>query len=448
MAPKRIVLAEYFTTDDVTLLFGVRADWDEPKVVEIKQPLTEIRKYVAENFSLEKIKEGETRQTTFSKVRNLKMDEWQSRFSPFVEPILKWAEPGDYLYLVPHDVLHYLPLHTLKVEGGYLIERNPLLYTPSASVLKYCQAKRKDSRETALVLGDSDVENPLPYAFVEAMKVAEIFGTKPYLGQAVRRSLVKEKLEKEREEIDILHFACHGYFDQHQALKSGILMAPEPDKEEKHPEFEATLYNRPVSRYLTAEDFFGMEMHANLVTLSACESGVNDLHPGDELFGFMRSLIYAGTPSVVMSLWSVDEISSSMLMQRFYEALKDGKTKVEALRTAQLAVKDMTASDAILYCEQAATLLERAGQVQYRRQVLRDIAELRFRARDYATAKRDYDNLLASAKPDSFEYSSLDAAITRCNRMENSKAGNKDYAIKVYDHVFHWAPFVLVGDWK
>ena len=51
--PNRIVLAEYFTTDDVTLLFGVRADWDEPEVIEINQPLSEIRKYVTENFGAE-----------------------------------------------------------------------------------------------------------------------------------------------------------------------------------------------------------------------------------------------------------------------------------------------------------------------------------------------------------------------------------------------------------
>ena len=57
MSATRIVLAEYFTTDDVTLLFGVRTDWEEPEVVEIKQPLTEIRKYVAENFSLEELRE-------------------------------------------------------------------------------------------------------------------------------------------------------------------------------------------------------------------------------------------------------------------------------------------------------------------------------------------------------------------------------------------------------
>jgi CHAT domain-containing protein len=444
--PRRIVLAEYFTTDDVTLLFGVRADWDEPEVVEIKQPLPEIRKYVAENFSLDEAKEGETRPTTVSKVRQLDLDEWQERFAPFVEPILKWAEPGDYLYLVPHDVLHYLPLHTLKVEGGDLIERNPVLYTPSASVLKYCQAKRKGQRKTALVLGDSDPENPLPYAYVEALKVAETFGTKPYLGQAAQRSLVKEKLEKEREAIDILHFACHGYFHPFQALKSGILMAPESDQQEPT-EFETTLHGLSVNRFLTAEEFFGIEMRADLVTLSACESGVNQVRPGDELFGLMRALIYAGTPSVVMSLWSVDEISSSILMQSFYEALKNGKTKVEALQIAQLAVKNMTAPEAISYCEEVATRLQQVGQHQYRRQVLRDVADLRFQAKDYTAAKIAYENLLVNAEPNSKEYQSLDAAITRCNRMKR-KGDDPDYTTRVFDHLFRWAPFVLVGDWK
>lgn len=223
-------------------------------------------------------------------------------------------------------------------------------------------------------------------------------------------------------------------------------MAPEPDQQEPT-ELETTLHGLSVSRYLTAEEFFSIEMHADLVTLSACESGVNQLRPGDELFGLMRALIYAGTPSVVMSLWAVAEISSSILMQRFYETLKDGKTKVEALQFAQLAVKNMTASEAILYCEQAATRLEKIGETQYRWRILRDIADLRFRARDYLAAKIEYESLLSKAVPESQEYRSLDAAITRCNRLEHN-GGSSDYTTRVYDHLFHWAPFVLVGDWK
>lgn len=414
--PNRIVLAEYFTTDDVTLLFGVRADWDEPEVIEINQPLSEIRKYVTENFGADEAEQGQERQTTASKVQCLNLDEWQERFSPFVEPILKWADPGDYLYLVPHDVLHYLPLHTLKVEGGYLVERNPVLYTPSASVLKYCQAKRKGRREKALVLGDSALEEPLalPFAREESVQVADLFGTQAFIGQDARKSLVKEKLEKEREEIDILHFACHGYFHPHQALKSGILMAPEQNEEKDAVEFETTLHGLPVSRYLTAEEFFGMEMRADLVTLSACDSGVNQLRPGDELFGLMRSLIYAGTPSVVMTLWGIDDISTELLMIHFYQRLKAGDTKVEALQKAQLYVKGLKAADVIAYNKNKVNKSAQTGSKAQQ-------------AQSDEGQRSIYEKLLAAEE-------------------EEGHPVGMDYPI--FNHPVYWAPFILVGDWK
>lgn len=414
MVAKRIVLAEYFTTDDVTLLFGVRADWDEPEVVEIKEPLADLRQYVTEKFGWEEGEEEDEKPQPANKVLELDLDEWQERFAPFVEPILKWTEPGDYLYLVPHDVLHYLPLHTLKVEGGYLIERNPVLYTPSASVLKYCQAKRKERRENILVLGDSDAERPLPNAREESWQVADLFGAQPHLGPAAKKSLVKERFEAEKDEIDIVHFACHGFFHPYQPLKSGILMAPEPNGQEEQAEFEPTLHGLPVSRYLTAEEFFGLEMRADLVTLSACESGVNQIRPGDELFGLMRALIYAGTPSVVMSLWEVEDISTELLMVHFYERLKAGDTKVEALQKAQLRVKDLTARQAKAYYEnKLKQLLPEADGHRYT-QTMKSVRSV-------------YEKVLAAEE------------------TEGHPIG-LDYPI--FQHPFYWAPFILVGDWK
>lgn len=413
MPANRIVLAEYFTTDDLTFLFGLRADWAKPQVVEIRQPLSEIRKYAMANFAPESDEEGRASGASNHRVLDLNLGEWQERFAPFVEPILEWAKPGDYLYLVPHDMLHYLPLHTLKVEGGYLIERNPLLYTPSASLLKYCQAKRKERRENIFVLGDSAAELPLPHAREEAWEVAGLFATQPYLGQAVRKSLVKQKLEAEGEEIDILHFACHGYFHRYQALKSGILMAPELDAEEP-PESESTLHGLPVQRYLTAEEFFGIEMRADLVTLSICESGVNDIRPGDELFGFMRALIYAGTPSVLISLWEVADISTELLIVRFYERLKAGDTKADALQQAQLYLKDLTAGEAKAHYENKLQKLTQ-GSDENRR------------AQTEANLRSVYEKLLDAEE------------------REGHPVG-LDYPL--FEHPFYWAPFILVGDWK
>lgn len=74
------------------------------------------------------------------------------------------------------------------------------------------------------------------------------------------------------------------------------------------------------------------------MTLSACQTGINEQKPGDDLVGLTRSFIYAGTPSVVVSLWSVYADSTIELMERFYTYLKEGKTKVEALQKAQLNI--------------------------------------------------------------------------------------------------------------
>src|SRR5438132_1288757 len=116
MRTKRVVLAEYFCTDDTTLLFIVRNDFKEPYVNEINMSLGDIRQYVRANFGVER---GSAR------VRSLDIEDWQSRFALFIEPISAWAAEGDIIWLVPHDALHYLPLHALKIEGRYLIERNP-----------------------------------------------------------------------------------------------------------------------------------------------------------------------------------------------------------------------------------------------------------------------------------------------------------------------------------
>ena len=387
MSANHVVLAEFFTTEDLTLLFVVRADLEEPQVAEIKTPLNEIRRFVAANFSAA---EGG------SKVRDLDLDEWQARFGPFVEPILPWADEGDILWLVPHDMLHYLPLHALKVEGHYLIERHSVCYTPSASVMKYCHAKRKPQRGGgALVLGDS--RGDLPFSRIEAQRIADLLNCHPRLGTAAGKQLVTHALadEAQREALDVLHFACHGYFDPAQALKSGIMLA-----------------DGNGDGTLTAEEIFGLQMHAELVTLSACESGVNENRPGDELIGLTRALIYAGTPSVLVSLWAVDDLSTGLLMGKFYAGWRDGLGKAEALQGAQGWLRGLS-----------------------RDEVLAQIIAVRDAAKPLAQAGGE------EAKQARRLWLRLDAE--REALLEDYRPGDHPF-----DHMYYWAPFVLVGDWK
>ncbi len=448
LSANRAVLAEYFTTEDFTLLFVVRADFEEPKVFEINTPLEEIRQFVTTNFSTTK---------GHSPIRDLDLDAWQANFAPFVKPMLQWTDEGDIIWLVPHDVLHYLPLHALKVGDRYLIERNPICYTPSASVMKYCQAKRKERRDRALILADSRADLPLLHSREEALAIRHLFApsVEIHIGSAATKTLLKQRLAEAKEDIDILHLSCHGYFDPYQALKSGIMLAPENGEVSNSEEGEPSeLETRGDSRWnLTAEEIFGLELQADLVTLSACESGVNERRPGDELIGLTRALIYAGTPSVLVSLWAVDDISTSILMTKFYTALKTGKNKAEALQHAQIDVMRMTIKDVIAYCEQAKLDLISHEAPEVQRLIDWDIADLQLAARDFSAALARYTQLQRGLDPRSIEYRELKRAASRCRgalraiaHAQNPQPVN--YTLPIYEHPYHWAPFVLIGDWK
>ncbi|MDQ6662159.1 MAG: CHAT domain-containing protein [Chloroflexota bacterium] len=443
MPTKRVVLAEYFTTEDTTLLFIVREDFTEPLIKEIKIPLHDIRQFVTDNFGT--TKGGTTR------VKELNVDRWQSEFGQFIEPLLPHTEEGDIIWFVPHDVLHYVPLHALQVEGRYLIERNPVCYTPSASVMKFCHAKRKGRREKALVLGDS--RNDLLYAYEESLTVAKLFDTQPYVRGQATKTLVKEMLDKERDEFDILHFSCHGYFRSDQALKSSIVLAPEKNG-------NGDVGNEEQWN-LTAEEIFNLSMNADLVTLSACETGVNERKPGDELIGLTRALIYAGTPSVIVSLWSVDELSTSLLMEHFYLQLRrpleenNGQpvTKAEALQSAQHYVKNLTAQQVVAYCDQRLEELRQTEDAERRFGFYKSRANAQLVAGDVQQALTSYQDM----------QNQLDALETEWAKKRSTEVGDIlwlleqkarratpaiNYGDHPFEDIYHWAPFVLVGDWK
>jgi CHAT domain-containing protein len=137
----------------------------------------------------------------------------------------------------------------------------------------------------------------------------------------LRQDASEAKIKRLSPRYDVLHFAAHAALSEKEPLASSILLAKDDGEDGR----------------LEAREIFGMNLNANLVVLSGCETGLGKLSRGDELVGLTRAFIYAGTPSVVASLWKVDDASTSQLMSDFYKNLKT-MTKVEALRRAQLAM--------------------------------------------------------------------------------------------------------------
>jgi CHAT domain-containing protein len=92
--------------------------------------------------------------------------------------------------------------------------------------------------------------------------------------------------------------------------------------------------------WLTAADVMQLDLAGSLVTLSACESGRNEVFGGDELIGLARAFLGVGASTLVVSLWLVQDEATAALMGKYYERLRDGASPAEALRTAQLEIKD------------------------------------------------------------------------------------------------------------
>jgi CHAT domain-containing protein len=136
----------------------------------------------------------------------------------------------------------------------------------------------------------------------------------------------------------VVHLACHGLFatDQNWAnpLKSGLLLGDGYQ--------ERVQRNEPIPDdcLLTAQELFGLNLNADLVTLRACSSGRTHVQAGDELVGLSRAFLYGGTPSLLVSLWNVNTKSSYSLLEAFYQKWLQGAgmPKWKALQQAQHAL--------------------------------------------------------------------------------------------------------------
>lgn len=226
-----------------------------------------------------------------------------------VAPLTAMLAGFSNLIVVPHGPLHYLPFHAFHDGSGYLLEQFAISYLPGASLLRYI-APARQGEHRRLVLGYSN-SGLLPHTTAEARAVAAILGGEVY----VEQEATLERLRATIGTCDVVHLATHGDFRPDNPLFSGLTLA---------------------DGSLTALEMFNLRLNASLVTLSACQTGRSVVGGGDELFGLMRALLYAGAASLLLSLWPVEDRSTSELMVQVYRRLAGGQTKRAALRDAQV----------------------------------------------------------------------------------------------------------------
>jgi CHAT domain-containing protein len=243
----------------------------------------------------------------------------QELYKLLIEPALQHVR-GKELLIIPHDVLHYVPFQALvSSQGKYLIQDYPIYYLSSASLMQFTHEKRRAGGERALVMGNpslGDEAYNLRFAEREAKEVARVF---PKSEVYVEAEATKSRAISLSPNFEMLHFAVHAELNEEDPMRSALLLAGEGKDDGR----------------LNVSEIFSLNLKAGMVVLSACETGLGKLSNGDELVGLTRAFIYAGTPSIVTTLWKVNDRASYELMKEFYGHLKQ-TNKVAALRQAQL----------------------------------------------------------------------------------------------------------------
>jgi len=344
-------LVEYFVGPEITAVYVIRPDTFhcellaikretlEEQVRQLRQPFTEVREGKIKNLA----------DVDF----NVKLA--QQLYERLFQPIEKHLAHNTQLVIVPDGVLHYLPFEALvtgvektrhdpkvtfaRLENcRYLVEKYAITYLPAAGVAAVERSDKINDQHAVgrlLAFGSPDfgrftdsstaillkASRGLLFAPLSDRDVREVTQIMQPADTFFKKEATEDRFKREAGKAANIYLSTHAIADESQPMYSLIAFAQNDDPQE--------------DGFLHTYEVFNLKLNADLVTLSACETGLGELSRGEGLIGLTRAFIYAGAPSVLVSLWSVDE-STAGLMKIFYQNLKGGMTKTEALRQAKL----------------------------------------------------------------------------------------------------------------
>jgi CHAT domain-containing protein/Flp pilus assembly protein TadD len=284
-------------------------------IFDIIRAITEIN-YKNEEGKYDEIKPGSE---SFKKIFECSMGKL---YELLLKDILTKLDGINSIILIPYGYLHLLPFHSVicKKNGKirYLIDDFTVSYAPSLNILTQKTNNRDDPIESLLVAhsNPSNDSVPLAYGKNEIEEIKKIF-----TNVVVLENTTKENLIKQCESHSILHYTGH-------ASQDALFLHDGNDL-------------NSTKKFTIQEIYDEINLKNNyLVALSACETGKTFPKGADEFFGITSGFIYAGAETVISSLWSVPDRPTSLLMKKMYSHIKEGQGKAEALRNAQIWLRD------------------------------------------------------------------------------------------------------------
>ncbi len=321
LLPQDSTLLEYFFQDNDLLIFTLHPQQQQAEVTRVAGVVARLTQELLPLFRANIDMAGQLLLThpehaNLHATLETTIQGWSRQlYDILLQPVEAHLPRGGRLMIVPYGPLHLLPFHALFGPQGYLIERCEVSYLPAASMFllqassAVTRRNNQQSHKSALVLGHSS-GGKLKHIAREAEAVAKLLGTHAYLEEQA----TIDQLQRAGEGCSIIHLAAHG------------------KNRAEAPDFS---YLQLADARLSVVDVFNLDLSAELVTLSGCETGLVVIGGGDELLGLARGFLYAGARSLLISLWNVEDESTAELMGQFYQGLLAGRSRAAALRAAQ-----------------------------------------------------------------------------------------------------------------
>ena len=343
---------EFYITGDKLLTFIFTCQTPQP-IIWQSQPndLDKLAKWVNEYLQSYYTEKSDWQSRLATRLN------WLAEILHLEEIIQQIPQECDRLILIPHLDLHLLPLHALPVGESYLLDRFPhgVGYAPSCQLLQQVQQRERPDFQSLFA-----IQNPtgdLKFTDQEVNSILSLFPSHQVLSHSHANKAALDEATPHLQEVDYLHFSCHGSFnpDSPFLLLADALVSSIPTDTDPKQYLKTSRGFIDLSKCLTLGNLFerGFDLNkCRLVVLSACETGLIDFdNTSDEYIGLPSGFLYAGSSSVVSSLWTVDDMSTAYLMIKFVQNLKAAFDKGEdvsvavALNQAQDWLRNMTWED-------------------------------------------------------------------------------------------------------
>jgi CHAT domain-containing protein len=275
-------------------------------------------------------------------------------YNTLLGPLLGTAN-AQRVIVVPDGILNFLPFEALRdATGSLVVESRTVSYAPAATVLELLRNIPRTTirRRNLLGVGDAPYQGQpgvpeklikangvgprllrglsaafgtrlydLPQTRKEVLEISKIFGNDSVIlvgPDATERAFKAQPLE----EFRVIHLAVHGFADADYPQRSALVLGVDPNSHE-----DGLLQVREITR---------LHFDSDLVTLSACDTALGKLQGQEGVTSLAEAFLISGSRAVVASLWSADDTNTSVLMNRFYTHIAQGKDKASALREAKL----------------------------------------------------------------------------------------------------------------